>query len=351
MLAKRATVVSALILLLAGWVVAESDQAAHKAQGATPAKAAPSGAGATAEQIQQWVRDLGADRASLRDRAVERLIQAGAPAVAPVAQVAKGDSLEVTIRGVSVLKALMDSKDEATAEAAKAALKKLAADESHEAGKQAQRALEQAQPKRRPMDAREARLRQLLAARMQIAGVAAGGANAIRMSVSTTNGEKQIDVTENGRTIRITEGKGGITVRVAEKPEGDKKPEPKPKEYKAATAAELRTKHPEAHKLYEKYAKRQGAGFVVNLGNLGVARAVRPQRIAPAGVARAARPRRNLRSSAKLLHEALDELGKTIEKLKAAEKGKLSAEEIAALAKQLEAAREKIAEARKGLLK
>ncbi len=349
MLAKRATVVSAVILLLAGWVVAESDQAAHKAQGATPAKAAPSGAAATAEQIQQWVRDLGADRASLRDRAVERLIQAGAPAVAPVAQVAKGDSLEVTIRGVSVLKALMGSKDEATAEAAKAALKKLAADESHEAGKQAQRALEQAQPKRRPMDAREARLRQLLAARMQIAGVAAGGANAIRMSVSTTNGEKQIDVTENGRTIRITEGKGGITVRVAEKPQGDKKP--KPKEYKAATAAELRTKHPEAHKLYEKYAKRQGAGFVVNLGNLGVARAVRPQRIAPAGVARAARPRRNLRSSAKLLHEALDELGKTIEKLKAAEKGKLSAEEIAALAKQLEAAREKIAEARKGLLK
>ena len=107
------------------------------------------------------------------------------------------------------------------------------------------------------------------------------------VSVKNVNGNKEIDVTDNDTKIRIAENKDGITMTVTDPPQGDKKP--KPREYKAATADELKKKHPEAYKLYEKYAKGQGVAMgnvqIAVVGQGGPVKAVapipRPGRLSP----------------------------------------------------------------------
>ena len=103
----------------------------------------PAGVEVTAgpEQISQWVRDLDGNRFVVRRNATDALIRAGRVAVEPLlAAMAKG-SLEVSTRGVYVLKALATSRDAATEEAAVAALHQLSTSTSPSTARQAAEAI------------------------------------------------------------------------------------------------------------------------------------------------------------------------------------------------------------------
>jgi len=330
---------TAVMLVLSTLAVAEPATKADK----TDKKPPPA---ATAENIARWIKDMDSDEYAVREEAVARLTAAGTLAVTPVAKAAKGDSLEVTTRAVKVLQNMLSGKDADAKAAAKAALEELAKDQKHPSSHMAWKALQEKNPARTVPGRMPG---QIVIGGNVIQLVA--GAGRMQIAVKNVNGNKEVDVTENDRKIRITEDKDGITVTVTDPPKGDAKP--KPKQYKAADEKELKKKHPEAHTLYEKYAKGQNAAAIrIVGGNIGGVvnpiknwRAQLPKRLG-----------RQASNSGKLLDEAAKELDRATARLKAAldaQKKRVVRDEdkldLAELLKQIEAARKKVADARKGL--
>ena len=254
-LPNRAVVLLAVLLAAAGWVLAEGEKPDGPKQAEATASAAASaeaqaGAGAakseaTAEDVAGWIRDLADDRFKVRDRATKKLIGAGKPAVTPVAKAAGSDSPEIAARSMNVLKALLGSRDAETSQAAKAALEKLAEDTEQQSGKRAREILDEARPPRGLQ-------------RVRVIGPGVGGLVNVRAVAArqmmvvnlNVNGDRTVMVRENGKSVRIEQDNNQITVTVTEKVDGKEKT----KQYKAASVEELAKKHPEAHKLYEKYA-------------------------------------------------------------------------------------------------
>ena len=330
---------AATFLPAGGWVLAEGDKpeapggkSPAKPEAAAPAKPAPKPA-ASAEDIAGWIKALDDEEFKVREAATQSLIEAGTGAIAPVADVAKGKSPEVTSRSIAVLKVLAKSEDEKAKSAALAALDKLAEDKEHESGQQARDALTELRP---PVRGRHIH---------GPGGVAVGNVQVVggqQMAVFTIQmgGKRTVAATENGKRVDITEDNNGITVTVTEKAKDGGKP--KVTVYKASGEKELKTKHPDAHKLYEKYAGNNQGNVVIQGGQLNLVPA-------PARAAIAARPRLNLRQATKLIDEARAELDAAVKALKAAKDGKPTAEEIAKLLDQIEAANKKLEEARKNM--
>ncbi len=346
---KQALLTAVTIVALGGsWMLADDKPATGKPD--AKSKASP-------DQLDQWVKEMDSDKFDIRDKAVEKLTAAGKAAIPAVMKAAKGKSLEVTVRSIRVLKNLLESKDDDTKAAAQAALEELAKDEKHESGEQARDVLKSVRP-RRPDGAigsivlKGGRLTVGAGGRLVIeGGVTIGGGKGMTISVTSVNGKKEINVEEKGRKIKINEDKDGIVVAVTEVPAGKKKAETKT--YKAADAKELKKKHPEAHKLYEKHA-RGGMAQRIQVANI-----VRP-RVAPQVRAKAAAGRRmRLLEARKLIDEARKELSKATAKLTAAvkasgqgdagEKDKLGPDDWAEILKQIESASKNLDNARKGL--
>src|SRR4051812_26410796 len=76
----------------------------------------------SAEQVRQWVRDLGDGSFATREAASAALVRAGRAAVQPVAVAAAGGDPEVTRRAVAVLGELATASDADTAAVARRAL-------------------------------------------------------------------------------------------------------------------------------------------------------------------------------------------------------------------------------------
>ena len=96
----------------------------------------------TAEQIKQWVQELGAEQYFVRDAAMKNLISAGSAAVEPLAESLTGNGLEVTARAVFVLQELALSGDPGTEDAARDVLARVAALRITAAARRAQVALD-----------------------------------------------------------------------------------------------------------------------------------------------------------------------------------------------------------------
>ncbi len=109
--------------------------------GQEPETMASSAVEASAEQIARWVKELDDDRFVIRRNATDRLILAGAGAVQPVAKAVEGANLEVSTRGIYVLRELALSVDIAASEAALEALQQLAASPTRTAARLAQSAI------------------------------------------------------------------------------------------------------------------------------------------------------------------------------------------------------------------
>ena len=88
-----------------------------------------------------------------------------------------------------------------------------------------------------------------------------GMIQATRMRVSAENGNRVVEVTEDGREIKIVDGgdDGGITMTVTGLIDGKRGTE----EYSAADAAQLKEENPEAYALYERWTGGPGRGVVL----------------------------------------------------------------------------------------
>lgn len=197
----------------------------------------------TDADIAQLIRDLDGNRFSKRQDASRKLKELGERAVPALTEAAMGNSREAASRAFAILKDHFNGEEGPLQAAAKAALKKLAESNKATVARKAQDLLD---PKPPPQAAQPI---QIGGGQVQIQfGI--GGAQQIQMK--NVNGAKSINVKENGRSIQIDEDPNkGIKIEVTEKVNGkDVK-----KKYEAKDAAELKKKHPEGHKIYEKYGK------------------------------------------------------------------------------------------------
>jgi hypothetical protein len=197
----------------------------------------------TDAELTQLIKDLDADRFSERQDATRELKELGEPAIAKLAETVQGTSREASRRALEILKSHFAGDDNQLKQAAKAALEKLAESESAPVAQKAKALLDPkppaVAPPRNPFGGARINVQ------FQIGGVQ-------RVQMRDVNGVKDIDIKEQDRSIKIHEDPDkGITVEIVEKKDGKDVKE----KYEAKDVAELKKKHPEAHKVYDKYHK------------------------------------------------------------------------------------------------
>ncbi len=163
-----------------------------------------------------------------------------------------------------------------TSAAVRAALTKLAESKNDVASSRAAKLLAKAaDPQNKPRRRVGGPIRLGGNAQIQIQVQAVGGQGVRKIQIKNVNGVKDITVEEGGKKIAIKESpKDGIKVQVTEKNKDGKE---ETKKYEAKNADELKKKHPEAHKLYEKYSNNKG--FQIKGIGIGGAVPIRPPRI------------------------------------------------------------------------
>lgn len=235
-----------------------TDAAGKEGTPSQDAKPATSPAAISAEQVESWVAQLSSDSFTERKAATQKLIDAGAAAVTPVAAAALSDDLELPTRCINILKKIYTSDDENAKKTAETALQKLAASESPFLARRAKEAM------KNPAPIQPARANRF-GGRVQIQVVGGGiriggGAGGLQRKVEVKDGDRKVQITETiGRQIvvRVTETKNGKETTT---------------EYKAANAVALLKKHPEAHKLYVKHIRGAAARPQIVVGNRAVVR-------------------------------------------------------------------------------
>jgi hypothetical protein len=291
-----------------------------------------------AADIDKLMEQLDANRFSERQAAQQKLQEAGKAAVPALEKGTQHVSREVAVRSWEVLKNHFQGSDDANKAAAKEALERLANNNDSALAKRAGEVL--APPKPQPQFPQGVPGR-IGNAQIQIQVV--GGAGNKRVSVKDVNGVKEIEAEENGKKIKINDDPAnGIQMEVTEKKDGKETTQ----KYEAKDAAELKTKHPEAHKLYEEYSKQPGGirlqvggfpGGVVPPGFPGI----------PGAPARARLPRMKilrpdeLEAAKSNADSALKELDSALSTLKDAKSG---GEELKKALEQLEVAKKQVEE-------
>jgi hypothetical protein len=220
---------------------------------------------ATAE-INKLIDDLENGKFLDRKKATDRLIKIGAPAVPAVAKGAESKVVEVRGRSMEILKELFNGKDATAKKAATAALQKIAAGKNELNAIRAKQIL-------RPVGAANVPRNNQVGIRVAVG----------RMKVLTReiNGVKHIDAEEKGTKYKIVhDPKKSITVEITKK---DANGKPATKKYEAKDLADLKNKHPEAYKAFDRYSKPINMGRI-NIGFGAVRPAVVRQRALPIGV-------------------------------------------------------------------
>jgi len=92
-------------------------------------------AAAPVDEIDARVGHLGSEQFARREAAARSLVDAGPAAIAPLERAIRGGDLEVSSRGIEVLRHMLDARDEAAAAAAAAALDRLAAKDDEVVGR------------------------------------------------------------------------------------------------------------------------------------------------------------------------------------------------------------------------
>ncbi len=233
--------------------------------------------GPSTEEINALVKDLDAPEFKKRQAAHDKLKDLGRPVVPHLAAAAVGDSLEVTLRSIEILKGLLASPDEGTKRAAREALEKMVSSDNPAAAWRAQSALDP-EPQKKPGLGGGATVLGGpgivlggAGAQASVQSIIVGGAAGMKsVSISNVNGVREINAQENGATIRITDDPNeGITVKITT----TEAQEAATTSYKAKNAAELKKNHPEAYTYYQEYAgNHQGAAIVqMHMENRGFA--------------------------------------------------------------------------------
>ncbi|MEC7566866.1 MAG: hypothetical protein VX738_14375 [Planctomycetota bacterium] len=212
------------------------------------------------QPIITLIKQLASPNFAERQTASQKLTALGQTAIPKLVAAAQGNNREAVTRSVDVLKTHLKSADENLKAAAKSALEKLSEVEQGVGPRLAREALAPPKPKPQPVPGQPAPGFRILP---QIQLQVQGGAQGIQMR--NVNGVKDVEVTENGRKVKIHDDPNqGIKVEIIETKEG----KPVTRTFQAKNADELKKKSAEAHALYEKYAKG-GAGNI-QLGNLQI---------------------------------------------------------------------------------
>ncbi len=199
---------------------------------------------AASVDIATLIKELDANRFSKRQDASRALKKLGQPAIAALTKAALGTSREASSRAFEILKEHFAGGDGALKDAAKAALRKIADSDKTPLARNAKEILAPKPPPQRPQQ-----MVPFGPAQIQVQ-FRMGGPQ--RFQARNVNGVKDIDIKEQSRTIKIHDDPNkGITVEITKKKNGkDVK-----QKFAAKDAAELKKKHPEAYKLYDKYGK------------------------------------------------------------------------------------------------
>jgi hypothetical protein len=212
-----------------------------------PAVDAEKAGTATAEELSQWTQDLVNPKFAVRQAASQKLVQAGKGGMDAAAEAAKTDDLELATRCLSVLTEGLNSKTEEVKQAARTALQNLAKSENKSVAQRAKLALE-----------------------APVGLDAVGGRNFRQIRVNIVNGAREMNIQENGKQTVIKDNNGKeITVTTTETVNGQKVT-------KSATgkdAEDLKKNNPDAHAVFEKYAKGgNGAQLQFGINGNGVIR-------------------------------------------------------------------------------
>jgi len=228
------------------------------------------------DEIATLIEEITDDDAEVRSEAAAKLLKIGEPAVAPLAKAAETNDAKVVTRCFDVLGRLYASDDQKTVEATDEALQKLSKSDVRIA---AVRALTTLRLKKK-LQEREARLKaagvapalpQLRPqANMQIQ---IGGMAESRSTMIEANGKRTTHAKNATEEVEITDVNGkSIELKHTRQVDGKEKTS----EYKADDLADLKKKHPDAAKLFEKYA---GGNVVIGGGaiQLQIGGVARPQ--------------------------------------------------------------------------
>ena len=250
----RALLLEAVSLVIPLWIGGFADARADDASVET---AEASGALSEDVEIARLCRQLGDADFLIREQATKQLLAGGNAVIGPVADAAESDSLETVMRCLLVLRALYLCPEEPTREAARAALERLSSSRQRSAARRASEILnppEPYSPAAQRLLLRANANRAAMGIRVfQAANPGALPAGGIRVRTTNRNGDVSVLAEEDGRKVVIThQNEENIVVIVTEPPAAGEK-EGKSSEYRAKDLAELKEKHPEAHRLFERY--------------------------------------------------------------------------------------------------
>jgi hypothetical protein len=270
---------------------------------------------ADAASINKLIQDLESRDFPTRESATNELTRLGKAAVPALQAAALGKNRESSGRAFGILRKLFQSQDAEVKAATKEALEQIVEKDVPAISRQAELLLNPPKPPR------QRGVRAQIQVQIQLGG---GGR---KVSIRTVNGVKQIDAEENGRKVHIEDDpRNGIKVKITEK-NADGKEETK--EYEAKNADDLKKKHPDAHKVYEKYSKGGG----INVIQLGIPQIRFPFRRIP---------NRQIDDLDGKVKAAIERLGKAAE-------SDNPADEIAESLKLLEQVREQLKKLRQGV--
>lgn len=322
MLARKSRIWLAIASLVCLVQSVKADDAAEESPATPPAEAA------SAEQIRQWAKDLDSTDFVVRKRSAQLLAKQGAAAVDAVAARADADDLDLAARSISILAEIAKSPDETAKAAARRALEKLTKSERRSVAQRADAALN---PPKEPQNPRFGGANVIVQGQFRI------GRRAMRIQARQQNGEKEVTAEEDGRKVQIQESpEKGITLKVTETVNGKEET----KTYTAKTVEELKKQHPDAHKLYEKYAAGNAGGQLQVIG--GINGGVIQLQAIPAPLPVPVLPPVQLEQvvpETKRLQAARERLEKLSDKLrKLAESGKADPESLKKLAEEIQQA-------------
>jgi hypothetical protein len=211
-------------------------------------------------QIQTSIANWDSSSFSTRNSATRQLREVGAAAFPALTELAKRGGGEPLLRAFDLLKSSLNSHDAEVKAAARKSLDEIALSSNVRAARSAQRILREHD--RPPQVASNQPFRMAppqIQMQFGLAPMGVNPANGVRrISTRIVNGATTVEVTEPGSKIKIqSDQTGKIKMEVTKPKLGVDVTE----KFEAANAAELKTKHPEAHQIYQKYERNlQGIG-------------------------------------------------------------------------------------------
>ncbi|WP_254511314.1 hypothetical protein [Anatilimnocola floriformis] len=221
------------------------------------------------DDIATLVKQLDAESFGDRQAASKKLAAELEKAIPALEKAALSDSRETSMRAFEILKGHFDKGEAGVKDAAKQALERISKADLGAASRRASEALAPPPvvPQNVPANARMpiavggGGIR-IAAARVAIAGGIGGG---VETRIKVEDGVKTTEIKDKDRKVKIVEdGDKSLQLEVTETKDGKEET----KKYDVKNAEELKSKHAEAHKIYEQYAAK---GVEVKMGGIGFA--------------------------------------------------------------------------------